>query len=196
VATPPVFARNTGQARKTSQTVSEGLSIGWWWGCSASCSACASSSSIAEARRLTVAVAVGSNEGAVGPAASRKDASGRAPSSGGSKTVAVLALLASDLERYELRHLMPMVVRPGSLLHRRAEFVALPGARARRPLLGKAALRKRPLPGKAVSPCKTNWPRAPECLDADKARVLRCGSGAQGRRLRLTPQPGPSPGES
>ena len=60
---------------------------------------------------------------------------------------------------------------------------------------GKAAPRKgrspeRPLPGKAVSPCKTNWPRAPECIDADQARVLCCGGSAQGRRLWLTPQLG------
>jgi hypothetical protein len=32
--------------------------------------------------------------------------------------------------------------------------------------------------------------------DVSVGAVLRCGSGAQGRRLRLVPQPGPFPGES
>src|SRR5512132_2167839 len=61
------------------------------------------------------------------PDASRKTASGRAPSSGGSKTAAVLAPLASELERYDRRHLMPMVVRSGSLLHREGEASSYPG---------------------------------------------------------------------
>jgi hypothetical protein len=56
-------------------------------------------------------------------------ASGRAPSSGGSKTAAVLAPLASELERYDTRHLMPMVVRSGSLLHREGEASSYPGGR-------------------------------------------------------------------
>jgi hypothetical protein len=84
---------------------------------------------------------------------------------------------------------------------RKSRSPSRPSSPRERPLPGKAAPRKgrspeRPLPGKAVSPCKTNWPRAPERIDADQARVLCCGGGAQGRRLWLTPQLGRSPGRA
>ena len=33
-------------------------------------------------------------------------------------------------------------------------------------------------------------------VDATRPRILRCREGAEGRRLRFAPQPGPFPGES
>ena len=46
----------------------------------------------------------------------------------------------------------------------------------------------------SVLECEQTWGSAQ--LDAAQPRVLRCGEGAQGRRLRFTPQPGRFPGRA